>query len=134
TNARVVIPITTYDEVMRGYPVDILLYANNYEVVDQDYPIIRRFENAQDALEVFRSGAVMSKGTTNTKGLVHSYFANIFGPPQYQDLHEELAVCYFDQLFKQNVFVGELRTQLGVPGKEHEGPILAARALLDLIS
>lgn len=134
TNARVVIPITTYDEVMRGYPVDILLYANNYEVVDQDYPIIRRFENALDALEVFRSGAVMSKGTTNTKGLVHSYFANIFGPPQYQELHEELAIRYFDQLFKQGVFVGELRTQLGVPGKEHEGPLLAARALLELIS
>lgn len=134
TNARVVIPITTYDEVMRGYPVDILLYANNYEVVDQDYPIIRRFENAQDALEVFRSGAVMCKGTTNTKGLVHSYFANIFGPPQYQDLHEELAECYFDQLFKQKVFVGELRTQMGVPGKELEGPVLAAHALLDLIS
>jgi len=119
---------------MRGYPVDILLYANNYEVVDQDYPIIRRFENAQDALEVFRSGAVMCKGTTNTKGLVHSYFANIFGPPQYQDLHEELAECYFDQLFKQKVFVGELRTQMGVPGKELEGPVLAAHALLDLIS
>ncbi|WP_145962558.1 phosphoenolpyruvate carboxykinase [Bellilinea caldifistulae] len=134
TNARVVIPITTYDEVMRGYPVDVFLYANNYEVVDQDYPIIRRFENAQDALEVFRSGAVMSKGTTNTKGLVHSYFANIFGPPQYQDLHEELAVRYFDQLFKQNVFVGELRTQLGVPGKEQEGPLMAAKALLKLIS
>ncbi|GIV66524.1 MAG: phosphoenolpyruvate carboxykinase [Bellilinea sp.] len=134
TNARVVIPITTYDEVMRGYPVDILLYANNYEVVDQDYPIIRRFDNPQDALEVFRSGAVMSKGTTNTKGLVHSYFANIFGPPQYQDLHEELALHFFDQLFQQNVFVGVLRTQLGVPGKEQEGPLLAAKALLDLIA
>jgi energy-coupling factor transporter ATP-binding protein EcfA2 len=132
-NARVVIPITKYDEVVRGYPVDIVLYANNYEVVDDQYPVINRFTSPDDAIEVFRSGAVMSKGTTNTMGLVHSYYANIFGPPQYQESHDILAIRFFGQFFQDGVFVGELRTQLGVPGMEREGPLLAAKALLELI-
>ena len=99
-NARVVIPITKYEEVVRGYPVDIVLYANNYDVVDENTPTIQFFENAEDALDTFRSGAVMSKGTTNTKGLVHTYFANIFGPPQYQNLHEKLAERFLSNFSK----------------------------------
>lgn len=132
-NARVIIPITKYEEIVRGYPVDIVLYANNYDVVDEYSPVIQRFDNAEDALDIFRSGAVMSKGTTNTQGLVHTYFANIFGPPQYQDLHELLAEKVFAQFFSNGVFVGEIRTQLGVPGMEREGPVNSAQALLGLI-
>ena len=132
-NARVVIPITKYEEVIRGYPVDLVLYANNYDVVDENTPVIRQFEDAGDALEIFRSGAVMSKGTTNTKGLVHTYFANIFGPPQYQQLHDVISKGFFEQFFKNGTYVGEIRTQLGVPGLEHEGPIHSAKALLKLI-
>ena len=132
-NARVIIPITKYEEIVRGYPVDIVLYANNYDVVDEYSPVIHRFDNAEDALDIFRSGAVMSKGTTNTIGLVHTYFANIFGPPQYQDLHEQLAEKVFNQFFSNEVFVGEIRTQLGVPGMEREGPVYSAQALLGLI-
>ena len=64
----------------------------------------------------------MSKGTTTTTGLTHSYFANIFGPPQYRDLHEEIAQKYFDHFFQKDIFVGEMRTQLGISGKEYSGP------------
>ena len=34
TNARVILPVTTYQTIMRGVPVDLVLYANNYEPVD----------------------------------------------------------------------------------------------------
>ncbi len=132
-NARVIIPITKYDEVIKGYPVDILLYANNYDLVTDCTPVIQRFETPADALDTFRSGAVMSKGTTNTQGLVHTYFANIFGPPQYREQHEILAEQVFHRLFQNNIYVGEIRTQLGVPGMEIDGPIHSARALLKLI-
>ncbi len=132
-NARVVLPVTKYDEVIKGYPVDLFLYANNYEVVDPEHPVIHRFDQAGEAINVFRAGAVMSKGTTNTSGLVNSYFANIFGPPQYADLHDELAERYFRQLFASGVFVGEIRTQLGVAGLEREGPVESAKALLQLL-
>ncbi len=66
--------------------IDMVLYANNYEEVDQQHPVIERFDSPEQALEVFRAGAVMSKGTTTTTGLVHTYFANIFGALQYRDL------------------------------------------------
>ena len=75
----------------------------------------------------------MSKGTTTSVGVVGNYFANIFGPPQYRDLHEGLANKYFSEMFTRNIFVGQLRTQLGVSGEEQEGPKKAATALLEMI-
>jgi GTPase SAR1 family protein len=132
-NARVVIPVTKYKNVTRGFDIDFILYANNYDTVDEDHPVIEEFKNSEIALDVFRSGAVMSKGTTTTTGLTHSYFANIFGPPQYRNLHEEIAQKYFTHFFEKGIFVGEMRTQLGVSGKEYAGPEESARAMLDML-
>ncbi len=132
-NARVVIPVTTIKEVLTGHPVDFLLYANNYEETDEDHPILERFTTPEQALEVFRQGSAMAKGTTTSTGLVHSYFANIFGPPQYRDMHEPLAQKLFRAAFDANVFVGQLRTRLGISGYESKGPEQAAGALLDTI-
>jgi hypothetical protein len=133
-NARVVLPVTTLDEVLHGYPLDLLLYANNYEEVDDSHPIIERFDTPDAALNVFREGAAMAKGTTTSTGLVHSYYANIFGPPQYKELHEPLAQRVFQAVFESGVFVGQLRTRLGIPGYETKGPEAAAEALLALIA
>jgi hypothetical protein len=69
TNARVIIPVTELHDVLRGTPVDILLYANNYESVDNNHPYIEQFNSVEDALEVFRQGKAMAKGTTAAKGL-----------------------------------------------------------------
>jgi hypothetical protein len=129
-NARVVLPVTTFGAVMKGHPIDFILYANNYEEVDELHPILERFTTSAQAIEVFRQGATMSKGTTTSTGLVHSYFANIFGPPQYQDLHEALAARYFEAFFKQGLYVGQMRTRLGLPGWEMKGPRASAQELL----
>lgn len=134
TNARVVLPVTTIKEVLRGHPVDFLLYANNYEQVDDNHPVVERFESAERALAVFREGAAMAKGTTTSTGLVHSYFANIFGPPQYREAHEALAQRLFEAAFEAGVFVGQVRTRLGIPGFEMKGPEEAAKALFALIA
>jgi hypothetical protein len=133
-NARAVLPVTTQNEVLHGYPVDILLYANNYEEVDSQHPLLERFACAEQALRVFREGAAMAKGTTSAKGLVHSYFANIFGPPQYQAVHDVLAVKTFDAAFRAGVFVGQIRTRLGIPGYESKGPEEVAKELFQLIA
>lgn len=133
-NARVVLPVTTLYEVLHGYQLDFMLYANNYEEVDDAHPIVEQFETAEAALNVFREGAAMAKGTTTSTGLVHSYFANIFGAPQYKDLHEPLADKVFKAAFESGVFVGQLRTRLGIPGYESKGPEAAAGALLALIA
>jgi hypothetical protein len=132
TNARVVLPVTTYDTITRGYPIDLVLYANNYTAVDCDLSKIHWFEDAKSALEVFRAGKVMSKGTTTTTGLTQSYFANVFGPAQYVKEHDVLAKNFFAAFFTSGVRVGELFTQLGIAGMEHLGPETAAKELLKL--
>ncbi len=132
-NARVVIPVTTFENVIKGFRPDLILYANNYDTVDEDHPILEPFDSAEEALQVFRDGAVMSKGTTTSSGLVGTYFANVFGPEQYQDVHEELAKAYFQAFFAQGIFVGQLRTRLGLPGYERTGPEAAAQALLEAL-
>jgi hypothetical protein len=133
TNSRAVMPVTTVAETLRGYPVDFLLYANNYEEPDGEHPILDRFESADRALAVFREGAAMSKGTTTSSGLVHTYFANVFGPSQYKAEHEALAESVFRTAFERGVWVGQIRTRLGIPGCELEGPRKAAGALLELL-
>jgi hypothetical protein len=132
-NARIVFPVTNIESVIKGHNIDFILYANNYEEIDNDHPVIERFESAEAALSIFRSGAVMSKGTTTSSGLVHSYFANIFGPPEYKAIHEKIAKKYFESFFKSNVYVGQMRTRLGIPGHESSGPKAAALELLRII-
>lgn len=133
TNARIVFPVTSFKTVVQGHKIDYILYANNYEEIDNDHPVIERFSSAEYALGIFRQGAVMSKGTTTTSGLVNTYFANIFGPPEYMDVHEEIAVRYFEAFFSNNIFVGQMRTRLGIPGSETSGPQEAALELLRII-
>lgn len=129
-NARIILPVTTYDTVVKGHKVDMVLYANNYEQVDEDHPVIERFDTVEQAFHVFREGTVMSKGTTTSTGIVHSYFANIFGPLQYRELHDPLAMNFFKAFFETELFVGQIRTRLGISGFEMKGPEDAAVELL----
>ncbi|MFA5879892.1 MAG: phosphoenolpyruvate carboxykinase [Candidatus Margulisiibacteriota bacterium] len=129
-NSRIIMPITSFNEIIKGHKVDVILYANNYEEVDDAHPIIEQFFDYKIALNTFRDGAVMSKGTTDSHGLVHSYFANVFGPPQYKEEHEKIANNYFEKFFKKNLFVGQIRTRLGIVGFEQSGPLIAAEELL----
>ena len=132
-NARVVLPVTAYDNVVKGFPVDMVLYANNYESVDEEHPIIDRMPNAEKALDVFREGTAMSKGTTTSTGLVHTYFVNIFGAVQYRKEHDEISERFFNAFYDADLFVGQLRTRLGISGWEMTGPEEAANALLEYI-
>jgi hypothetical protein len=132
-NARIVFPVTKFETLIQGHKIDYILYANNYEEIDNEHPAIERFSTVEWALDIFREGAVMSKGTTTSSGLVHSYFANIFGPPEYKCLHEEIATRFFTAFFKKDVFVGQMRTRLGIPGYESRGPHETALELLKVI-
>jgi hypothetical protein len=132
-NARVVLPVTTLDEVLAGYQVDFLLYANNYETVEADRPVLERFPDLDTALAVFSAGQAMSKGTTSSTGLTGSYFANPFGAPQFREPHEVLARRTFEAAFAAGVYVGQIRTRLAVPGMAAEGPRAVALALLEVL-
>lgn len=132
-NARAILPVTSVENITKGFKVDFVLYCNNFEEVDETHHVIEQFTNVDDALSVFSAGAVMSKGTTTATGLVHSYFANVFGPTQYQDVHDELSKKYFEQFMQNGLFVGQMRTRLSVHGWEQKGPEEAAKALLEKI-
>jgi energy-coupling factor transporter ATP-binding protein EcfA2 len=133
TNARLVIPVTRYNHLVRGYKVDFLLYANNYEQVNEEVKAIEFFQTPEEALSVFRRGARLAKGTTDEKGLVHTYFANPFGAPQRREEHEKQASFYFGRMFAAGVKVGQVRTRLGIEGFEQTGPRAAAMELFNII-
>ncbi|NMB26333.1 MAG: phosphoenolpyruvate carboxykinase [Firmicutes bacterium] len=133
TNARIVIPITSYGKVVAGWPVDVFLYANNYERVTRKEPYLDFFTSVDRAIDVCSQGARISKGTTSEEGLVYTYFANPFGAPQKREQHEKLARHYMETMMSQGVKVGQLRTQLGIKGFEVAGPELAAKNLLEII-
>lgn len=132
-NARLINPVATYDEIMQALPVDICLYANNYEVLKDGENAVKRFDSAPDAIRVFRDGRRFAKGTTTEVGETTSYFANPFGPAQKQEETDQLLEEFFEALFVQETVVGELRTQLGVDGFEKKGPERAAIDLFDAI-
>ena len=106
-------------------------YANNYHNIDPDQELMQRFETKQEALAVFREGKSMRKGTTSEKGIVSTYFVNIFGPTSYRELHDELADKFFEHFFKQELFVGQLFTRLGVKGYERIGPEAVAKEMFE---
>ncbi len=133
TNARLIMPITRYHHIVKGYPVHMFLYANNYEQVNDDVPAIEFFSDPEEAIATFRSAARLAKGTTDEKGLVHTYFANPFGAPQRKELHEMTAKKYFDRMFQTNVKVGQIRTRLGIGGFEQAGPKAASMGLFEEI-
>ena len=130
-NARVTIPISTYEIISKGYEVDILLYANNYEDSDKK---IKFYDNVDESIQIFEDGARKAKGTTSEKGLVKSYFANPFGAVQERETNEKLVRIYFKKMFDLGVQVGEINTSLAVDGKEKDGPRNAAEELFELIN
>ena len=130
TNARIVIPVSTYKEITTGRPVDLFLYANNYE---DSFDELEFFNSVEEAKQVFVRGARKAKGTTTETGLVESYFANPFGPVQLKEQTDQLIDKYFETLFYKNIKVGQIRTRLAIPGQEHSGPRKAAECLLSFI-
>ncbi|NFI95244.1 phosphoenolpyruvate carboxykinase [Clostridium botulinum] len=133
-NARLVMPVSSYKEIMAGYNIDFFFYANNYEDVKENEKHLEYFTCAEEAVNVFRSGARMAKGTTTEKGLVESFFANPFGPVQKQDDTNVLIEEYFDVMFKsKQTKVGQIKTCLGVCGEEKNGPKNAALELFEEI-
>ena len=130
-NARIVIPISTYKDIVAGSKVDIFLYANNY---DEEGNNLEFFTDIEDAKTVFVRGARKAKGTTTETGLVESYFANPFGPVQLKNQTDLLIDNYFSALFSNNIKVGQLRTRLAVEGQEQHGPHQAAQELLKYIN
>lgn len=129
-NSRLVVPVATYRQIMKGYKVDMVLYANNYDDVEEQ---LQFFDDIEEAVNTFVRGARRAKGTTQEVGLVESFFANPFGPVQKQEKTRVLINEYFSKLFENKALVGQLFTELAIFGKEHEGPKGAAKKLFEVL-
>lgn len=130
TNARVVLPVADHETITTDHPVDMLLYANNYEKNELG---IRLFDSVEEALTIFCRGMRKAKGTTSEQGLVESFFANPFGPVQKRKQTENLLEHYFKRLFEDGIPTGEIHTELAIEGFEVDGPKRAAQRLLELL-
>ncbi|PWJ96159.1 hypothetical protein C7380_10268 [Oceanotoga teriensis] len=132
-NARVIVPYSNYEDIIKPTEIDYFLYANNYEKINKNEESVYFYENVDNAYEIFSKGARMAKGTTAEKGLTYSYFANPFGAIQRKEVHEKIAKIYMEAMINSGVKVGAIKTQLGIPGFEENGPIIAAKGLLNLL-
>lgn len=129
-NARLLIPVATYNEIVKGYKVDILLYANNY---DESKDSLRLLADKEEAKDIFKKGLRKAKGTTSETGIVESYFANPFGVLQRREQSDKLINKTFDKLYENNVEVGVIYTKLAIEGFEQKGPEKAAKKLFEWI-
>lgn len=132
-NARVIVPQMSYEEISKSTRVDYVFYINNYEEISSDAPAIELFDDLDEAYKVFSEGKRMAKGTTGEVGLTNTYFANPFGAVQLKEKHEIIARDTFNRMEKNGIKIGMIRTQLGIPGYEQEGPFIAAKGLVDFI-
>lgn len=129
-NSRVVVPITTYENISRGENIDYIFYANNYEDTIKSISI---FDDLEDAITVFEKGERIAKGTTSEMGKVQNYFANPFGPVQLQEETSLVLNKFFRTLSKSGTVFGEIYTKLAIEGYQVEGPRKAANELLELL-
>ena len=128
SNARVIIPADTYENVIQHHPIDMWVYANNYD----DKVGIHRFENEDEAKKVFVAGKRKALGTTDEVGMSTTFFANPFGPVQEEEKTKPIIDKVFNKLFANNVYVGEIYTHLG-NDKSKEALHESARELLDVL-
>ncbi|WP_428958243.1 phosphoenolpyruvate carboxykinase [Levilactobacillus brevis] len=124
-NARVIIPANTWSRVVAHHEIDMWVYANNYD----DAVGVQRFADQAVAKETFIAGKRRALGTTDEVGMSTTFFANPFGPVQEEAATRPIIDAVFDQLFTDDVYIGEIYTHLG-NDKSQEKLNASARALL----
>lgn len=128
SNARVIIPADAYENIIKHHPIDMWVYANNYD----DKVGIHRFDNEDEAKKVFVAGKRKALGTTDEVGMSTTFFANPFGPVQEEEKTKPIIDKIFNKLFNNGVYVGEVYTHLG-NDKSKEALQESARELLDVL-
>jgi Phosphoenolpyruvate carboxykinase len=126
-NARVIIPVASYENIVKKHPVHYFFYANNY-VNQTGFKVVK---HASDIKDVFVEGKRMAMATTHETGISTTYFANPFGPMQDQKTCDPLLDQYFKALDESHVKTGEVYTGLGVKDSVENHLSLTAQAILD---
>ncbi len=110
SNARQIVPVTEVDELYREDPLDILLYMNNFNLVETDEHTIRADMHIEEALEHFRLGERVAAGSTQTHrgSKESSYWANPF--PLLKDNNDNILHPQLFEKFTENekAFIGDM--------------------------
>ena len=110
SNARQIVPVTEEDELYRQDPLDILLYMNNFNLIEADQNTIKADMHIEDALQHFRLGERVAAGSTQThRGAKESsYWANPF--PLLKDSDETILHPALFEKFSENEkgFIGDM--------------------------
>lgn len=111
SNARQIVPVTIDDEVLTGDQLDILLYMNNFLLIEEDGNTINTDMSVDEAIEHFRLGERVASGSTHSQrgNKESSYWANPFPLLQEADgtvIHPDL-----NDLFTENEqsFIGDIK-------------------------
>jgi len=128
---RLVIPVSTYDIISKGYNIDYILYANNYAESDKK---IRFFDDLDEAIKIFEDAKRKKKGSDSGTDIIKSYFANPFGPAQERKTAGKFIRKYFSELKASGTKIGEIYTSLAIEGKRKTGPQEAAERLFTLLN
>lgn len=80
SNARQIVPVTDVEEISRGDALDVLLYMNNFNLIEEGKATINTDMTVEEALEHFRLGERVAAGSTKTHrgSKESSYWANPF--------------------------------------------------------
>jgi hypothetical protein len=107
SNARQIIPVSTDEEMLRGDPLDVLLYMNNFELVTEGHNTIRRDLSVDQAVEAFRLGERVAAGSTHThRGAKEaSFWANPF--PLLKELNGEAHTILHPALYEKFLRIEE---------------------------
>lgn len=102
SNARQIVPVSEDIEVMSGDPLDVLLYMNNFELVEQGTSAINAQMGVDEAIDHFRLGERVAAGSTHThRGAKESsYWANPF--PALKDEHGKVLHPDLFEQFQEN--------------------------------
>ena len=124
---KVLLPITGYEMVNSDHPVDVVLYANNY----QERIGLQRFTDYRDCRRCFLEGRHAVNSPQGQPQLVETSFANPYIPEEKKEQYLAIMDEVFGRMYEDGVFVGQLFTNLACGRKEDLAE--SARCLWDLL-
>ncbi len=107
SNARQIVPVSNDAEMLRGDPLDILLYMNNFELIEEENCTVRHDMGVDEAIAAFRLGERVAAGSTHThRGAKEaSFWANPF--PLLQELNGDEHTVLHPALYEKFLTIEE---------------------------
>ena len=123
SNARQIVPVADVSELFRGDPLDVLLYMNNFTLIEPGESTIQADMHIEDALQHFRLGERVAAGSTQThRGAKESsYWANPFpllkdsdGTVLHPDLYKKFSENEKGFIGDMNILISRGERKVGV--------------------